>query len=463
MRAIDAVLGQPWAIEPEWLSMIAAIAERQFDAPAVAAMRSNPARVPEVAAQAVAGVAVVNILGPIFPRANMMTENSGATSLAMVQSQFRAALADPSITSILFNIDSPGGVATGIADFAAEIRAGRKTKPITAFVGGSGSSAAYWIASAASSIVVSSTATVGSIGVVVGASKQVAPDANGRIDVEIVSSNAPNKRPDVMDSSGRASVLTVLDQMEAVFINAVAANRGVSADTVKSDFGKGGALMGAHAIAAGMADRIGTIESVLTKLAAAGLVAGVTPRAAAAATSENTSMTTHTSIAELTAAYPDLVAEIRKEATTAAAATLNTAALAAARAEGAKAEHARVAGIEAAALPGHEALLAELKADGSITPEAAAMRFINAEKAARAGHADAIKNVEGTTGKVSSAPATHREEQKKPPANTPAGWRAEWEGDPTLQAEFASADHYVNYAQGVANGRIRRLTARAAS
>lgn len=44
----------------------------------------------------------------------------------------------------------------------------------------------------------------------------------------------------------------------------------------------------------------------------------------------------------------------------------------------------RVAGIDVLALPGHEALLAELKADGSITPEAAAMRIAVAEKARRA-------------------------------------------------------------------------------
>ncbi len=460
MKAIDAVLGQAWAIEPEWLRMIAAIAERQFDAPVVAAMRSNAPR-QEVAAMAADGVAVINIMGPIFPRANMMTEVSGATSLAMAQGQFRAALADPAVNSILFNIDSPGGVAVGISDFAAEIRANRKVKPITAFVGGSGSSAAYWIASAASRIVVSETATVGSIGVVVGASKQVAPDANGEITVEIVSSNAPNKRPDVMDSAGRSSIVTVLDQLESVFIGAVAANRGVSIDTVKSDFGKGGVLMGAQAVAVGMADGVGTIDKVLTKLAAAGLAKGATPRAAAAASSENTSMNKPTSIAELTAAFPDIVGQIRSESAAAASVTLNETALAAARAEGAKAEHARVAGIEAAALPGHEKLLAELKADGSITPEAAAMRFINAEKAARTGHADAIRNVEGTTGKVQAA-VTTSVAPPAPKADTPEGWKAEYAKSEDLQAEFASADLYVTYMQGTKDGRIRRLTQRTA-
>lgn len=130
-------------------------------------------------------------------------------------------------------------------------------------------------------------------------------------------------------------------------------------------------------------------------------------------------------------------------------------------AAGAETERKRVAGIEAAALPGHEKLLAELKADGSVTPEAAAMRFINAEKAARAGHADAIRNVEDATRKVQSV-ATATTTQPAPAANTPEGWKAEYEKSPALQEEFGSADRYVTYQQGVANGRIRRLTQRSA-
>jgi hypothetical protein len=77
--------------------MIAAIAQRQFDAPIVAAMQGNPPRAVDRGLTVVDGVAVIGLIGPIFPRANMMTENSGATSLAMVQAEFRTALADPDV------------------------------------------------------------------------------------------------------------------------------------------------------------------------------------------------------------------------------------------------------------------------------------------------------------------------------------------------------------------------------
>jgi hypothetical protein len=117
-----------------------------------------------------------------------------------------------------------------------------------------------------------------------------------------------------------------------------------------------------------MADRLGTLDSVLTGLAAAGPVNRATPRAAAAASSENPDMTTIATIAALTAAYPDLVAQIRQEALAGASSTATEAALAAARAEGGTAERERILGIEAALIPGHDALVAQFKADGKTTP-----------------------------------------------------------------------------------------------
>jgi ClpP class serine protease len=53
----------------------------------------------------------------------------------------------------------------GANELAQAIYEARGTKPIVAYVGGSGASAAYWIASAADRIVVSPTAVLGSIGV----------------------------------------------------------------------------------------------------------------------------------------------------------------------------------------------------------------------------------------------------------------------------------------------------------
>lgn len=91
---------------------------------------------------------------------------------------------------------------------------------------------------------------------------------SGRRTYQIVSTNAPNKRPDPTTEAGRAQFQAVVDALEEAFLEKVARNRGVAVGYVKSNFGKGGVLVGKDAVNAGMADRLGSLESVISQLAA---------------------------------------------------------------------------------------------------------------------------------------------------------------------------------------------------
>jgi ClpP class serine protease len=86
----------------------------------------------------------------------------------------------------------------------------------------------------------------------------VQPDQSGVIDIEIVSSNAPNKRPDPQSEDGLAQIRSMLDELEGEFILDVARGRGVTSARVKSDFGRGGVLVGRSSVSAGMADMVET-------------------------------------------------------------------------------------------------------------------------------------------------------------------------------------------------------------
>jgi ClpP class serine protease len=160
-------------------------------------------------------VAVIPVCGPIFRRANMLSEVSGATSIQVLAQDFNAALANDDVKSIVLEIDSPGGEVTGVSEFAEMVFAARGTKPIVAYVGGDGCSAAYWIASACEHIVVADTAIVGSIGVVRAIPN---PGAGTASAIEIVSSQSPNKRPDVKTSKGRAVFQAEVDALADVFV-----------------------------------------------------------------------------------------------------------------------------------------------------------------------------------------------------------------------------------------------------
>lgn len=279
MRVFNALTAEPWAIMPSSLQTMVAILQRHNMPDATKEAPEYAKRDLELmagpGAQRLAGtsrtflidgVAVLPITGPIFPRANMMTEYSGATSISMLTDDYRRALASEEVGAILLMIDSPGGAVSGISAFADIVAAGTKKKDTTAFVAGTAASAAYWIAASAKEIVIDDTGIVGSIGVVAAMPKQVEPDANGELWVEIVSTNAPNKRVDPTSEEGHTEIVSTLDALEKIFIGSVAKGRGTTAAKVKSDFGAGGVRVGADAVTIGMADRVSTYDATLTAL-----------------------------------------------------------------------------------------------------------------------------------------------------------------------------------------------------
>lgn len=259
--AFDLAASLLWAITPEYLEMILSIAARENMTPeAVAAQLGRPLANTRKVSQR-DNVAVIPVEGPIFRRANMFSMISGnATSVQVLATDLKAALDDPAITQIVLNIDSPGGEANGIGEMAGMIRDANSVKPVTAYIGGMGASAAYWLASAAGRIVAHETALVGSIGVVA-AMKQ--PNRN---DLKFISSQSPNKHADPSTPRGATLVQDSVDKLAQQFIDAVALYRGVDAETVMKDFGAGSTKYGADAVAAKMADSLGTFEGTIAEL-----------------------------------------------------------------------------------------------------------------------------------------------------------------------------------------------------
>lgn len=125
--------------------------------------------------------------------------------------------------------------------------------------------AAYWIASAADEVVVDDTALLGSIGVVVEVAVRRADDGQKRY--TFVSRNAPNKRPDIETEQGRAEIAKSIDALAEVFVAKVARNLAVDPEDVPAMGDHGGLKVGAAAVAAGLAHRLGSLESLITELA----------------------------------------------------------------------------------------------------------------------------------------------------------------------------------------------------
>lgn len=271
MRALEAALNVVWAMEEGALQTLLAIAAREHETTpeALEAYRAKSLANAE-RARARDGVAIIDVIGATFKRANLMTAMSGATSYEMIRADFQAALDDPKIKAIMLNIDSPGGEASGTGELAEAIFAARGQKPITAYVGGMGCSAGYWLASAADNIVIDPTALLGSIGVKWALRGDKPASDKDAPSYEFVSSVSPMKNADPGSKEGAAQFQALVDAMASVFVGTVARNRGVDTETVLNEFGKGGIFVGKDAVQAGLADSLGSFEAVLADLSAGG-------------------------------------------------------------------------------------------------------------------------------------------------------------------------------------------------
>jgi len=266
MRAIELAMSAPWAMLPENLEQLLAIAAREHEPQALEAYgRRRADRGERLGVRE--GVGIIDISGPLFKRANLFVNYSGATSYEMVRKDLQAALDDPAVTSIILRVDSPGGEANGCDELARAIFDVRGKKPIVAYVSGMACSGAYWLAAACDRVVVSDAAIIGSIGVVLGVTDRRKADERAGISrVEFVSSQSPGKRPDVETDAGKARIQKMVDDLGAVFVSAVAKYRGVTTSTVIAKFGGGGVEIGANAVRAGMANEVGQFEAVLSSL-----------------------------------------------------------------------------------------------------------------------------------------------------------------------------------------------------
>jgi signal peptide peptidase SppA len=168
-QILRAVRETPWAIHSgsvEWRAIVEVLTMRahgeRFTAEEIQARIGGPSERPGPRRDG--GVAVLPVAGVIIPKATLFSEVSGGTSIEGLTSDLRDALADPDVSAIVLDIDSPGGMVSLVTEFAAELRDARAQKPIVAVASPRAASAAYWIAAQATEVVVTKSGDLGSVG-----------------------------------------------------------------------------------------------------------------------------------------------------------------------------------------------------------------------------------------------------------------------------------------------------------
>ena len=207
----------------------------------------------------VGNIAVIGVQGLLMPKLGTLRPwRNYATGYDGIRANLAAALQDPEAHAIVLDVDSPGGLVSGLFDLAEVIFAARAVKPVIAICE-SAYSAAYAIASAAEYLTVPAAGGVGSIGVIAALT-----DLSGMLDkagVAIHFVTYGRKKA----AEARAQVNGVTDEVLAdlqrdidlvgeMFVSAVARNRNISADAVRDT--EAACFMGQAGMALGLADRV---------------------------------------------------------------------------------------------------------------------------------------------------------------------------------------------------------------
>ncbi|MDD2794371.1 S49 family peptidase [Acidocella sp.] len=205
---------------------------------------------------AVGGVAVIPVRGTLVHRLGYLRSYSGMTGYDGIRQAFFAALADPAVKAIAFDIDSPGGEVAGAFDLSDEIFAARGIKPLWAILDESAYSAAYAIASACDQITVPRTGGTGSIGVVcmhVDYSKAI---EQAGITVTLIQYGEHKTDGNEYMPLGAAQkqIQNEVNEVGEMFVSTVARNRNVSVSRIRST--QAACFMGQDGVAAGLADAV---------------------------------------------------------------------------------------------------------------------------------------------------------------------------------------------------------------
>ena len=178
------------------------------------------------------------------------------TSYSQLQASILEANADSSVDKIRLDIDSPGGEVRGLFETIDALQNSKKrveARVVTA------ASAAYALASQAETITAEGRGSrVGSIGVV--ASFYNDPDQ-----IDITSTEAPNKRPDITSEAGKDTVRAELDEIHDLFVEAIAMGRETTSKVINQEYGRGSTFLADKALERGMIDSISGYDTSIFK------------------------------------------------------------------------------------------------------------------------------------------------------------------------------------------------------
>lgn len=258
---------QPWLILPSVHEIISGILQSHIDGKAHekgSAVELFAEKAPENdIVSLVNDFAVVRVNGVISKHVSGLEKMSGVVDVDEIAGEFDEMVEDQNIKGIILDINSPGGNAAGVPEFAAKIAEARGKKPVVAYVDYMAASGAYWLAAQAHAIVSQPSAMLGSIGVYMSVLDQSKRYEMAGVKNELVKSGkykAMGLPGTSLTTEQRDLLQTQVNDLHAEFISAVKTGRGVS---LPDEMMQGQTFSGREAVKHGFADELGDHNSAM--------------------------------------------------------------------------------------------------------------------------------------------------------------------------------------------------------
>lgn len=261
---------EPVAIWSQWLQslMLSALNSRAGESASAPDIEAKVApQTQRAVANRSGSVAVIPVSGVITPKATMWERYGMTTSVESLVRDTKKAVDDDGVKAIIWDMNTPGGSSSGVAEGHAELMALRGKKPIIAQVDHLAASAGYWLASAADEIASSPSGISGSLGVYMMHADLSGYYENLGAKVEFIHAGKDKvlgNEFEPLDDEARAYFQGLVDATYVDFMRDVSVGRGVDLAAVKGEsWGQGRVLTANDAKSVGMVDVIRTMSQTL--------------------------------------------------------------------------------------------------------------------------------------------------------------------------------------------------------
>ncbi|NUH56546.1 S49 family peptidase [Citrobacter portucalensis] len=203
------------------------------------------------------GVAILPVSGTLVHKLGTLRPFSGMTGYDGLTARLQQAVNDPDVRGILLDIDSPGGQAAGAFDCADMIYRLREQKPVWALCNDIACSAAMLLAAACTRRLVTQTAKIGSIGVMMAHTSYEKQLAQEGVDITLIYSGqhkVDGNSIQALPAGVRADFQRRIDEARRMFVDKVALYTGLGSEAVMNT--EAAVYDGQAGIDAGLADQL---------------------------------------------------------------------------------------------------------------------------------------------------------------------------------------------------------------